>query len=303
MGPTGVGKTDLIIELYSQFPIKIIGVDSVQIYKYLNIGSGKPSSDLLQKYPHDLVDIIEPTEHYSTARFQKDVIKSIKDSFKEEKIPILVGGTMMYFHHLVEGISKLPDVSYEIRTEVENEFKKKGSQEMHNYLKTIDYKSSSKIHFNDSQRIKRAIEVYKSTGKELSMWQEEKKKEVNEIISESNLKQIALIPESRDFHKEVIADRFNLMIKEGLVEEVEGILNLEGMSGASYSMKSVGYRQVCEYLAGDYDLDDMIHRSVNSTRQLAKRQMTWINNWNGLIKIDKRESPSNVVNDLIKKNI
>ena len=303
MGPTGVGKTDLMIELYSQFPIKIIGVDSVQIYKHLNIGSGKPSSNLLQKYPHDLVDIIEPTENYSTARFQEDVIKSIKDSFEEERIPILVGGTMMYFHHLVEGISKLPKVSEAIRAQVESEFKREGSQKMHNHLKTIDSKSSTKIHFNDSQRIKRAIEVYRSTGQELSKWQEEEKKEVSEIITKSNLKQIALIPESRDLHREVISERFKMMIKQGFVEEVEDILNMKGMSYASHSMKSVGYRQVCEYLAGDYGLDDMIEKSVNATRQLAKRQMTWINNWNNLIKVDKKESPLDTVNDLIKKNI
>ena len=303
MGPTGVGKTDLMIELYSQFPIKIIGVDSVQIYKHLNIGSGKPSSKLLQKYPHDLVDIIEPTENYSTARFQEDVINSIKDSFEEKKIPILVGGTMMYFHHLVEGISKLPKVSEAIRAQVESEFESEGSQKMHDHLKTIDSKSSTKIHFNDSQRIKRAIEVYRSTGQELSRWHEEKKKEVSEIITKSNLKQIALIPESRDLHREVISERFKMMIKEGLVEEVEDILNIKGMSYASHSMKSVGYRQVCEYLAGDHGLDDMIEKSVNATRQLAKRQMTWINNWNNLIKVDKKESPLDTVNDLIKKNI
>ena len=303
MGPTGVGKTDLMIELYSQFPIKIIGVDSVQIYKHLNIGSGKPSSNLLKKYPHDLVDIIEPTENYSTARFQEDVINSIKDSFEEKKIPILVGGTMMYFHHLVEGISKLPKVSEAIRAQVESEFKKEGSKMMHNHLKTIDSKSSTKIHFNDSQRIKRAIEVYRSTGQELSKWQEEKKKEVNEIILKSNLKQIALIPESRDLHREVISERFKMMIKQGLVEEVEDVLNMKGMSYASHSMKSVGYRQVCEYLAGDYGIDDMIEKSVNATRQLAKRQMTWINNWNNLIRVDKKESPLDTVNDLIKKNI
>ena len=303
MGPTGVGKTDLMIELYSQFPIKIIGVDSVQIYKHLNIGSGKPSSNLLQKYPHDLVDIIEPTENYSTARFQEDVIKSIKDSFEEERIPILVGGTMMYFHHLVEGISKLPKVSEAIRAQVESEFEREGSQKMHDHLKTIDSKSSTKIHFNDSQRIKRAIEVYRSTGQELSKWQEEEKKEVSEIITKSNLKQIALIPESRDLHREVISERFKMMIKQGFVEEVEDILNMKGMSYASHSMKSVGYRQVCEYLAGDYGLDDMIEKSVNATRQLAKRQMTWINNWNNLIKVDKKESPLDTVNDLIKKNI
>ena len=233
MGPTGVGKTDLAIELCSHFPINIISVDSVQIYKHLDIGSGKPSKDLLQSFPHDLIDIVEPTEPYSTAQFQKDALKSIKDSFKGGKIPILVGGTMMYFNHLIDGISRLPKVSQDIRSDIEREFEKNGSQKMHDYLKTIDLKSSEKIHINDSQRIKRAIEVFKATGKGLSQWQEEKKKEVSRTISNSNLQQISLIPESRTLHRELILRRFNQMISDGLIEEVEKILNLEGMSSGS----------------------------------------------------------------------
>ena len=131
MGPTGVGKTDLIIELYSQIPITIISVDSIQIYKHLNIGSGKPSNEVLKKYPHELIDFVEPTESYSTARFQEDVIHCIKDSFEANKTPVLVGGTMMYFHHLINGISKLPSVSNQIRIAVQSEFDEKGSEEMH----------------------------------------------------------------------------------------------------------------------------------------------------------------------------
>ena len=302
MGPTGVGKTDLAIELCSHFPISIISVDSVQIYKHLDIGSGKPSKDLLQSFPHDLIDIVEPTEPYSTAQFQKDALKSIKDSFKGGKIPILVGGTMMYFNHLIDGISRLPQVSQDIRSDIEREFEKNGSEKMHDYLKTIDLKSSEKIHINDSQRIKRAIEVFKATGKGLSQWQEEKKKEVSRTISNSNLQQISLIPESRTLHRELILRRFNQMISDGLIEEVEKILNLEGMSSGSQSMKSIGYRQVCKYLDGDYGLDDMIEKSVNATRQLAKRQMTWLNNWNNLKQISAKESPLKTLVDLIKKN-
>ena len=302
MGPTGVGKTDLAIELCSHFPISIISVDSVQIYKHLDIGSGKPSKDLLQSFPHDLIDIVEPTEPYSTAQFQKDALKSIKDSFEGGKIPILVGGTMMYFNHLIDGISRLPKVSQDIRSDIEREFEKNGSQKMHDYLKTIDLKSSEKIHINDSQRIKRAIEVFKATGKGLSQWQEEKKKEVSKTISNSNLQQISLIPESRTLHRELILRRFNQMISDGLIEEVEKILNLEGMSSGSQSMKSIGYRQVCKYLDGDYGLDDMIEKSVNATRQLAKRQMTWLNNWNNLKQISAKESPLKTLVDLIKKN-
>ena len=303
MGPTGVGKTDLIIELYSQIPITIISVDSIQIYKDLNIGSGKPSNEVLKKYPHELIDFVEPTESYSTARFQEDVIHCIKDSFEANKTPVLVGGTMMYFHHLINGISKLPSVSNQIRIEVQSEFDEKGSEEMHKYLQKIDRKSSLKIHPNDSQRIKRAIEVYKATGKEFSNWQTEQKKEINEIIGESNTLQIAIKPLDRQLHRADVAKRFLNMIDKGLVEEVERILNLKGMSINSQSMKSVGYRQVCQFLDGDYGLDDMIIKAINSTRQLAKRQMTWINGWDDLTLLEKDPALPSYIKNLILKNL
>ena len=302
MGPTGVGKTDLAIELYKNLGINIISVDSVQIYKHLNIGSGKPSSKVLDKYPHDLIDILRPNENYSTSQFQGDAIDSIRKAFESKRIPLLVGGTMMYFHHLVTGISKLPSVDSQIRLRVKEEFEDKGVHAMYKYLEKIDKDSSIKIHQNDTQRIKRAIEVFLATGKELSKWQDENKKETNQIIRESNLIQIAIKPHDKDLHRENIAKRFKGMIDAGLIEEVEGILERKGMSPNSQSMKSVGYRQVCEYLKGDYSLDDMIDKCINSTRQLAKRQMTWMRNWKDLIFVENKSSLLRSVKDLILKN-
>ena len=302
MGPTGVGKTDLAIELYEDLDINIISVDSVQIYKHLNIGSGKPSSKVLEQYPHDLIDILKPHESYSTSQFQDDVIDSIRNAFRTKRIPLLVGGTMMYFHHLVNGISRLPSVDGQIRLRVQEEFEEKGIHEMYRYLQKIDKNSSIKIHQNDTQRIKRAIEVFLATGKELSKWQAENKKEINQVISESNLIQIAIKPQDKDIHRENIAKRFKRMIDTGLIEEVEGILERKGMSANSQSMKSVGYRQVCEYLAGDYSLDDMIDRAINSTRQLAKRQMTWMRSWDNIIFLENNSSLFRSVKDLILKN-
>ena len=302
MGPTGVGKTDLAIELYKNLDINIISVDSVQIYKHLNIGSGKPSSKVLDKYPHDLIDILRPNENYSTSQFQGDAIDSIRKAFESKRIPLLVGGTMMYFHHLVTGISKLPSVDSQIRLRVKEEFEDKGVHAMYKYLEKIDKDSSIKIHQNDTQRIKRAIEVFLATGKELSKWQDENKKETNQIIRESNLIQIAIKPHDKDLHRENIAKRFKGMIDAGLIEEVEGILERKGMSSNSQSMKSVGYRQVCEYLKGDYSLDDMIDKGINSTRQLAKRQMTWMRNWKNLIFVENNSSLFSSVKDLILKN-
>ena len=302
MGPTGVGKTDLAIELFKNLGINIISVDSVQIYKHLNIGSGKPSSKVLDKYPHDLIDILRPNENYSTSQFQGDAIDSIRKAFESKRIPLLVGGTMMYFHHLVTGISKLPSVDSQIRLRVKEEFEDKGVHAMYKYLEKIDKDSSIKIHQNDTQRIKRAIEVFLATGKELSKWQSENKKETNQLISESNLIQIAIKPNDRDLHRENIAKRFKGMIDTGLIEEVESILERKGMSSNSQSMKSVGYRQVCEYLKGDYSLDDMIDKGINSTRQLAKRQMTWMRNWKDLIFVENKSSLFSSVKDLILKN-
>ena len=302
MGPTGVGKTDLAIELYEDLDINIISVDSVQIYKHLNIGSGKPSSKVLEQYPHDLIDILKPHESYSTSQFQDDAIDSIRNAFRTKRIPLLVGGTMMYFHHLVNGISRLPSVDGKIRLRVQGEFEEKGVHAMYRYLQKIDKNSSIKIHQNDTQRIKRAIEVFLATGKELSKWQAENKKEINQVISESNLIQIAIKPQDKDIHRENIAKRFKRMIDNGLIEEVEGILERKGMSANSQSMKSVGYRQVCEYLAGDYSLDDMIDRGINSTRQLAKRQMTWMRSWDNIIFLENNSSLFSSVKDLILKN-
>ena len=302
MGPTGVGKTDLAIELYKNLDINIISVDSVQIYKHLNIGSGKPSTDVLKKYPHELIDILKPNESYSTSQFQDDVIDSIRNAFRTKRIPLLVGGTMMYFHHLVNGISRLPSVDSQIRLKVKQDFEERGVHEMYGYLEKIDKTSSIKIHQNDTQRIKRAIEVFLATGKELSKWQAENKKEINQVISESNLIQIAIKPQDKDIHRENIAKRFKRMIDTGLIEEVEGILERKGMSANSQSMKSVGYRQVCEYLAGDYSLDDMIDRGINSTRQLAKRQMTWMRSWDNIIFLENNSSLFRSVKDLILKN-
>jgi len=299
MGPTGVGKTNLAMELFQQIQIEIISVDSVQIYKNLDIGSGKPTKEELKIYPHSLIDILEPSEKYSTAKFQIDCLKCINRAFESNRIPVLVGGTMMYFSHLINGISRLPSVSGKIRSTVEKDFDEKGATEMHNYLKIIDPESSSKIHPNDSQRIKRAIEVFKATGKEFSQWKKEHKREINNLIDSSKVIQLAIKPKDKTLHRDSVATRFNNMIDEGLIEEVEKILSLNDMSRNSQSMKSVGYKQVCDFLEGDIGLDDMISTSINATRQLAKRQMTWINNWEGLTVLENNSKLISSVKNMI----
>ena len=302
MGPTAIGKTDLAMQLSDKMPVKIISVDSVQIYKFLDIGSGKPNPDTLKAYPHDLVDILEPQENYSTALFQKDCIRSIKDAFESNKLPILVGGTMMYFDHLIHGISNLPSVEKELRIDLENEFSLNGNEKMHKYLSEIDEESAAKIHKNDTQRIKRAIEVFKATGKKFSELQKQHQKVIDKTISSSNLLQFAIRPDDKNLHREKISLRFKKMIEEGLVQEVENILNLEGMSKESQSMKSVGYRQVCEFLDGEVSLDVMITKAINSTRQLSKRQMTWLKSWQNINFLETQPNLSRIVQDFITRH-
>ena len=287
MGPTGIGKTDLAFQLYDSADIEIIGVDSVQVYKHLNIGSGKPNKEVLKKYPHNLIDIIEPYESYSTGKFQKDCLREIKRIDSSNKTPLLVGGTMLYFKNLFYGLSKLPESTKDIRDEVEMECKKKGLEEMYEYLIKIDPISANNIHSNDSQRIKRAIEVYRLTDKPLSLWLQESYTEVHEDIKPFNVLQFAIKPKDKELHREKIALRFQDMIDKGLITEVEEILNVKQMNADKASMKTVGYKQVSGYLNGDLSFDEMIARAVIATRQLAKRQMTWLRSWNKIIWLEE----------------
>ena len=287
MGPTGIGKTDLAFQLYDSADIEIIGVDSVQVYKHLNIGSGKPNKEVLKKYPHKLIDIIEPYESYSTGKFQKDCLREIKRIDSSNKTPLLVGGTMLYFKNLFYGLSKLPESTKDIRDEVEMECKKKGLEEMYEYLIKIDPITANNIHSNDSQRIKRAIEVYRLTDKPLSLWLQESYTEVHEDIKPFNVLQFAIKPKDKELHREKIALRFQDMIDKGLIKEVEEILNVKQMNADKASMKTVGYKQVSDYLNGDLSFDEMIARAVIATRQLAKRQMTWLRSWNKIIWLEE----------------
>ena len=293
MGPTGIGKTDLAFKLYDSVDVEIISVDSVQVYKHLNIGSGKPDKEVLMKYPHKLIDVIDPHENYSTGKFRKDCLKEIKMADSSKKIPLLVGGTMLYFKNLLHGMSKLPESTEEIRQEVELECNQKGLEVMHEYLQQIDPLSAKNIHPNDSQRIKRAIEVYRLTNKPLSRWQQENHLEVHEDLKSFDTHQFAIKPKDKEIHREKVAIRFQEMINQGLIEEVEGLLKKKQMDSSKSSMKSVGYKQVSDYLEGNLSFDEMVFRAVTATRQLAKRQMTWLRSWNRVIWLEE-ESDNNL---------
>lgn len=287
MGPTGVGKTNLGIELSKQLDASIVSVDSVQVYKRLDIGSGKLSKERLQKFPHKLIDIAEPTDPYSTAKFNGDVSKVVKEIFGNHKVPLLVGGAMLYFNSFIQGLSKLPEADETIRKDLLTKALDIGWPAMHKELKKIDLEASLKIHENDSQRIQRALEVFLITGKPLSILQKLNQKSK---LNKHKIIQFAIAPQSREILKKTLEDRFLDMLDKGLVQEVEALTNIKGIKKDLPSMRSVGYKQVWEYLDGNLSKDKMILSSISATRQLAKRQLTWLKNWKDLIWIPQNVS-------------
>jgi len=298
MGPTGVGKTDLAILLSEQLAIDIVSVDSVQIYKKMDIGSGKPSAEILKRYPHKLVSFIDPWKTYSTALFVNDARKEIALADKSNKLPVLVGGTMLYFRSLLGGISRMPKADQSVRDEISMQAKKNGWGYLHEQLAEIDPISAKRIHQNDTQRIQRALEVYRVSSKTMTEWLERDKG--SELLKSRKVLQFAVVPESREALREDIKTRFLSMIEAGLIKEVEELLKLEQMDSKQSSMKSVGYRQVCQYLDGKFSYDEMIDKAINATRQLAKRQMTWLRSWKNLHWINQ---DTKVSVDLIQKQL
>ena len=280
MGPTGVGKTDLAISLSKTVSSQIIGVDSVQVYKGMDIGSGKASKDVLDRYPHKLVSFIDPWKSYSTALFILDASREINLCDRSNKVPLLVGGTMLYFRSLLSGISRMPEANQEVRNEISDQAKKYGWGLLHKELSEVDPESAERIHPNDSQRIQRALEVYKVSSKTMTEWR--KRDKGSDLVKTKRVIQFAVEPKSRESLREDVKTRFLLMLERGLVKEVEKLLDLKQMDLKKSSMKSVGYRQICDYLEGKSTYQEMIVKAVNATRQLAKRQMTWLRKWENL---------------------
>ena len=298
MGPTVVGKTDLAISLSKLFSSGIISVDSVQVYKGMDIGSGKPSKDILDRYPHKLVSFIDPWKSYSTALFILDASREINLCDRSNKVPLLVGGTMLYFRSLLSGISRMPEANQEVRNEISDQAKKYGWGFLHKELSKVDPESAQRIHPNDSQRIQRALEVYRVSSKTMTEWRKRDKGSV--LLKSKKVIQFAVEPKSRESLREDVKTRFLLMLEAGLVQEVEKLLDLKQMDPKKSSMKSVGYRQICDYLEGKSTYEEMIIKAVNATRQLAKRQMTWLRRWDNLHWVSQ---DNDVSIDLIKRKL
>jgi tRNA dimethylallyltransferase len=293
MGPTASGKTSLAVELVQRLPLEIISVDSAQVYRSMDIGSGKPDQETLKLAPHRLIDINDPSQPYSAADFRRDAITNIDDILSKQRIPLLVGGTMLYFKVLRDGLASMPEADASVRQEIENLAREQGWETIHKMLAEVDPESAERIHPNDPQRLQRALEVYKISGQTMT---ELHLNEANSIENRAalpfQLHFLAIQPERRDVLHKHIAQRFEQMLSDGLVSEVDALYQRGDLSDALPSIKSVGYRQVWQYLAGEFDYDAMVEKGIIATRQLAKRQITWLRSWPELNNLGSQQEKS-----------
>lgn len=275
MGPTASGKTPLAIALTEHFPMDIISVDSAMVYRGMDIGTAKPDAATLKHAPHRLIDLIDPAEAYSAGRFCADALKAIHESHEQGRIPLLVGGTMMYFRALLQGIAGMPSADAGIRANLEERAQSAGWEALHMELAGIDPVAAKRIHPNDSQRIQRALEVYLISGKTITEWQQQD----TSPLSGMTVHCLALAPRERsDLHAR-IAERFDVMLKQGFLDEVRALYARGDLSPAMPSIRSVGYRQAWAYLEGEVSEAMMREQAIIATRQLAKRQLTWLRSW------------------------
>ena len=270
-GPTASGKTDLAISLIKELPLEIVSVDSVMVYRGLDIGSAKPNQQILDQYPHHLINISDPDNNYSLGKFFKDVNKAIRLITENKKIPILVGGTMMYFNILSKGLSNLPSSDDEIRKKIEHQAEVMGWPELHKKLSEVDPISATKIKPNDKQRVQRALEVIELTGKPLSEFFKDQ-----QHTEDYNFFNISLFATNRDRLYQRINSRFSKMLNDGLVDEVNGLLESTNLRSSNNSMKSIGYREICAFLDNKLSLKEAEQNATMATRRLAKRQITWL---------------------------
>ncbi|NQY41724.1 MAG: tRNA (adenosine(37)-N6)-dimethylallyltransferase MiaA [Legionellales bacterium] len=276
LGPTATGKTDLACNIANIAPVQIISVDSSMVYRGMDIGTAKPSKKILEKYPHKLINIRDPQESYSAGDFLEDALVSIRDSLNCGKTPLLVGGTMLYFHVLQNGLSQLPKRNTDIREELAKRAKKLGWESLHAELAEIDPESFQKIKPTDKQRIQRALEVYSLTNKPLGSFQ------LSKPNYEFEIKLFGIVPSERSIIHQNIENRFKDMLKMGLIEEVNKLYETPGLCLDLPSIRSVGYRQIWQYLSGELTYNEMVQQATAATRQLAKRQLTWLRRWDDI---------------------
>lgn len=287
MGPTAAGKTALALDLVQHANAEIISVDSALIYRGMDIGTAKPDAAEQALAPHRLIDILDPLQAYSAADFRRDALWHIADIQQKGKVPLLVGGTMLYFKALLEGISPLPDADPQIRAELERRASIEGWQQLHRQLAVVDPVSAARIHPNDPQRINRALEVYLKTGKSLTEWTAEKGEALPYPV-----RQFAIAPTERAVLHQRIEQRFMQMLQQGFEQEVITLKQRGDLHPDLPSMRCVGYRQMWDYLDGLVPYSEMVYRGIAATRQLAKRQLTWLRSWQDLNWLKSEGSPA-----------
>lgn len=293
MGPTASGKTALALELVKNHDCEIISVDSALVYKGMDIGTAKPDASMQAQAPHRLIDLIDPAEAYSAANFREDALREMADITAAGKVPLLVGGTMMYFKFLRDGAADLPKADEAIRQQLLEEGLEKGWPAMHERLAGIDPESARRLKPMDSQRIQRALEVYLISGKTLTEYWAEQQTEPLPY----HVVNLAVCPSERKRLHERIAERFRIMVADGFIDEVKALRARGDLDKNMPSIRCVGYRQAWDYLDGEYDFDEMIERGIIATRQLAKRQITWLRSWPDLHWLDT-DDPDIVRNTL-----
>ncbi len=284
MGPTASGKTDLAIQLSDKLSTRIISVDSALIYQGMDIGTAKPDKQTLKKYPHHLIDICTPEEAYSAFDFVRDATQQIKAAFANNQTPLLVGGTSFYFNALEHGLSKLPESTQSSKQKFNQLLNDKGAITLHKELQQIDPQAAQRIHPNDSQRIMRALEVFELSGKTLSELQGNKQPGINHPI-----KKIILMPKRSELHQR-IEMRFLSMMENGFLEEVKALKNNPNLHDNLPSIRCVGYRQAWQYLDGKITKDEMIEKAIIATRQLCKRQSTWLKSEKNALLLEKSDT-------------
>ncbi|WLH01840.1 tRNA (adenosine(37)-N6)-dimethylallyltransferase MiaA [Pseudomonas beijingensis] len=292
MGPTAAGKTDLAIELTKVLPCELISVDSALVYRGMDIGTAKPSKELLAEYPHRLIDILDPAEAYSAADFRRDALQAMAEITARGKIPLLVGGTMLYYKALVDGLADMPAADPEVRAQIEEEAARLGWQALHEQLAVIDPESAARIHPNDPQRLSRALEVYRVSGQSMTALRQRQSAQSTEAAA-SGLQQLpytvanlAIAPANRQVLHRRIEQRFTLMLEQGFIDEVVALRERSDLHAGLPSIRAVGYRQVWDYLDGKLTSAEMQERGIIATRQLAKRQFTWLRSWTDLHWLD-----------------
>ncbi|MEB6858274.1 tRNA (adenosine(37)-N6)-dimethylallyltransferase MiaA [Proteus cibi] len=284
MGPTASGKTALAIALRQKLPVDIISVDSALIYRGMDIGTAKPDATEQSLAPHRLIDILDPAFPYSAADFRRDALNAMEEITAAGRIPLLVGGTMLYFKALLEGLSPLPSANSDVRAEIEKKAAEQGWEVIHKELALVDPVAAQRIHPNDPQRLSRALEVYLISGKTMT--------ELTKISGESlpyDVYQFAIAPKDRNVLHQRIEARFKQMLTCGFEDEVKALYERGDLHEDLPSVRCVGYRQMWSYLSGEIDYDEMVYRGICATRQLAKRQITWLRGWDNIHWLDSEE--------------